>query len=254
MIGISIKPTIGVGDALQFSSLPENYYRATKKRLVDVNRPWFFDYNPYVDRDPNSVPTKTYELWNFSPTQRQWPKPRTDDKPAVYLSNAEIHASIFEVPVVLNRPRLYQHENFPFDSRHLILLHTDGVSHGKMPPHIVQHVVNKYRPTGNLFRVGLSGEEIGGVPWLKAESLWELAAVISKARLFIGVDSGPGWIASCFPDVITKIVRMKPSPETFASWVPLEIRNIHSHWDDRCRQAFNPTEDDVGFTSSYRKL
>lgn len=251
MLGISIKPTIGIGDALQFSSAPENYFRATGKRLVDVSRPWFFDHNPFVER--SSAPTKIIEMWNFSPTQRQWPKPRT--APAVYLCNAEISAAVLGVPVVMNRPRLYLYEEFPFERRRAILLHTHGRSHGTMPDHVVHHVLKKYGATGQVFHVGTEDCIVDyGVPKIKTPTLWDLAKVISESRMLIGVDSGPAWIASCFPDVIVKKLRTKPSTDVLRSWVPLEVGNIHSHWDDRCQQIFNVSEEDVGFTSTYRKI
>lgn len=253
MQGISIKPTTGVGDQLQFSSLPENYFKATGEKLVDISRPWFFDYNPYVSRI-DEKPEKVTELWNFSPQTWTWPNPRTERRPAVYTSNAEIWASLFGVPVVLNRPRLYRHEVLPFTSRQKILLHTDGWSHGQMPDHVINHVVRKYVSTGQLYLVGKSVPTILGLPIIETPTLWDLALEISQARMFVGMDSGPSWIAAAYPDVIVKKVRTKPASHVFAKWVPLEIANVHSHWDDRCHQVFNVTEDDIGFTSSYRKI
>lgn len=251
MKGISVKPTIGIGDGLQFSSVPENYFRATGEKLFDVNKSWFFDYNPYVSRKTGTMPEKTIEMWNFSPNQYPWPKLRDQ---GVYLSNAEIHAAVWDVPVVLNRPRLYRYEDFPYSQRKDILLHIDGKSHGKMPPHIIEHVIKKYGPTGRLKLIGVKDFSVYNVPKIKTPTVWDLAEVISKASMLISVDSGPSWIAACYPDVVVKIVRTKPTPEKFKEWVPLDSGNIHSHWDDRCRQVFNPTDDDIGFTSSYRRI
>ncbi len=253
MIGISIKPTIGIGDALQYSSLPENYFRATGQKLYDVNKQWFFDFNPYVERGEGVTCEKIQEMWNFSPNQYAWPIPNRPDKPKVYLSNADIWASLFKVPLVLNRPRLYRFEDFPFEDRKNILLHSRGISHGQMPDHIVAHIVKKYGKTGNLYQIGLEDQNLG-IPFLPTPTLWDLAELISKSRMVIGVDSSPCWIAACYPDVVTKVVRTKPQPDQFCDWVPLEINNIHSHWDDRSRTVYNPSEDDRGFTSSYRRI
>lgn len=251
-IGISIKKDIGLGDALQYSSLPENYYFATGTRLVDVSRPWFFDHNPYVDRE--SRPEKIIEMWNFSPTQYEWPKPRPEFRSQVYLSNAEIWASLLDVPVVLNKPRLYRFEGFPFADRKKIIVHANGVSHGEMPVHVVNHIVEKYKGIGELFQVG-TGRLIPGIPHIETTTFWDLARVISEARIFIGVDSGPGWIANCYPEVWVKKLRLKPNPpDEMRDWIPLEIRNIHSHWDDRSHQVFNSTLRDIGFSYSYRRL
>lgn len=251
-LGITIKQKIGVGDALQFSSVPENYFRATGTRIVDVSKPWFFDHNPFVLRDPPEAPKRVIEMWNFSPTQYQWPKIRPE---GIYLSNAELHAAVVGVlNPKLNRPRLYRYEDFPFQERKKILVHPQGKSHGEMPEHIMLHILKKYAGTGRLYQVGMPGDRDWGIPKIETASLWELAKVISEASMFIGVDSGPGWIACCYPDVVVKIVRTRPSVDQFKKWIPLETQNIHSHWDDRCRQVFNPSDDDVGFTYSYRRI
>ena len=230
------------------------------RKLIDVSRPWFFDYNPFVCREDKEVPEKTVDMWNF-PNQYEWPEARKKDiylgqpgerKTGVYLSNAEIWASLFNVPIVMNRPRLYRFEDHPFESRLRIIVHTHGRSHGIMPRHIIEHIKDKYR-YASLFHVGEGN--VYGIKQLETRNLWDLAYEISRARMFIGMDSGPAWIAACYPDVIVKKLRMKPNPpEELADWVPLERLNIHSHWDDRAFQIYNPTDIDIGFTSSYRKI
>lgn len=251
-LGISVKCN-GIGDGVQFTSLPENYYRATGKKLIDLSGRWFFDHNPYILR-PSELPKhRAIELWNFSPRQWDWPKPK-ERTAGVYLSNAEIWASLFGVPAVLSRPRLYFCEDFPYEDRADILFQTHGKSHGTLPEHVIRHVIDKYGPTKKLFHLGVDGDPDYGLPTVRVKSFWELAQRISSARMLIGPDSGPSWISACYPDVLTKIVRMKPTPEHFKTWTPLEQGNIHSHWDDRVRQIHNPTDDDIGFTWSYRRL
>lgn len=256
MLGISIKSTLGIGDQLQFSSLPENYYAATGEKMLDLSRPWFFDHNPYLVRDAKIVPTRKIEMWNFSPPQYPWPTPH--GKAGVYLSNAEIWASVLNLPTVLNRPRLYKYEDFPYEKRRLILLHVSGRSHGLMPLHIIEHVKKKYMRSGNLWLVGpppLPGELDYGIPRLVTTTLWEFAQLASEARMLIGMDSGPSWIAACYPDVVVKKVRTTPNPpEEFEHWVPLEVRNIHSHWDSREHGVYNISEKDIGFTWSYLRI
>src|SRR5512146_2942611 len=55
----------GIGDAVQFSSLPENYFRSTGEKLLDLSRSWVFDHNPFVVRDVKRAPIRSIELWNF---------------------------------------------------------------------------------------------------------------------------------------------------------------------------------------------
>lgn len=249
MKGFTIRP-VGIGDGVQFTSLPENYFWSTGQRLIDVSKPWYLDHNPYVDR--NSEPKEVTELWNY-PGLYPWPKVRD----TVYMSNAEIHASVFGVKnPSLIRPRLYQHEDFPFSKRSLILFHPIGKSHGVLPDFVIDHVIKKYKPTGNLFHIGLPDDPDFGIPKISTPGPWDLVRVISEARMVIGADSGPSWIAACYPDIVVKKVRVKfqfgyCEPK---DWVPLDVKNSHSFWDDRMFQIFNTFAEDVGFTSSYKKL
>lgn len=251
-IGISMRST-NIGDRLQFSSLPENFYKKTGQKLIAVDKPWFFDHNPYLETDPTIEPKKVVELWNF-PKSYDWPKPRT----SVYLTNAEIHLSILGVSnPVLNRPRLYQYEEFPFEERKDILFHPFGNSHGDLPEEVISHVVNKYSDTGNLIQIGLPEHPRVCSAIIYTPNLWDLASLISRARMFIGVDSGPSWIAACYPDVQTKKVRTRFQGGYCEpmDWVPLLIDNHHSHWDDpSIFKIYNCFEEDIGFTESFRKL
>lgn len=249
MIGITLSKSAGLGDSIQFSSLPENYFRAHGQKMVDISKPWFLDHNPYVLRDV--AYDETLELWNW-PKSYDWPRPRE----SVYLSNAEIWAKRFKVEARLNRPRLYVNESYPYELRETILLQTVGRSNGRLPEGVIQHVIDKYYETHRLYQIGLERDESLGIPWVETPTLWDLAKVISRARMVIGPDSGPAWIAACYPDVIVKKVRViwQEGYRQPKDWVPLEIDHHHSHWDDRCHQVYNTTEDDIGFTWSYRRL
>lgn len=245
MIGLSVKKTIGIGDAVQFTSAPENYFRATGQKVVDVQSHWVFNHNPYVIRGAPR-PVKTYELWNYKPE----PSPRQ----GVYLSLAERYAQIMGVPCVMSRPRLYRFEdNIRYSSRRMILFQTEGVSHGTLPDHIIRHVKEKYQSV-DLYQFGLPSMQDIGLPRICPVDVWDCARIISEAKMFIGPDSGPSWIAACYPDVINKIVRAKPSIDVLKNWVPLNASNIHSHWDDRARMVYNLSDSDIGFTWGYRRI
>lgn len=252
MIGITAAKAKGIGDRVQFTSVPENYFRMTGERLIDMDNAWYFDDNPFVVR--GKTPTKVIDLWNFSPMKYDWPVP-PEPRPPVYLSNAEIWARVVGLESTpLIRPRLYRHEDFPFEKREKIYLHTDGKSHGDLPEEIVRHVLQKYGPTKQLHIIGIAPKNTYGLPHVKTETLWDLAKVLSEARMLIGCDSGPSWIAACYPDVIVKKVRTRPAMDRYDTWTPLSVKNNHSHWDDRMFQIFVPDEKDVGAFQSYRKL
>jgi len=256
VIGISVRKTIGIGDAVQFTSVPENYFKHTGQKLVDLNDHWVFDFNPYVIRGAADLEEKLQierkiDLWQLHCTDN----PAQYRERTVYLCNAEAHARHFSYTVKLNRPRLYRFEEFPFHQRLEIILHTQGKSHGTMPEYVVRHVLDKY---GDAVRwIGLDDDwkyPLPRPPRIGIGGLWELAEAISKARMFIGVDSGPSWIAKCYPDVVVKTLRLRPNPEDLRNWVPLECCRLHSHWDDRMALIHNPGEDDAGFTWSYKRL
>lgn len=248
-IGASIRK-VGIGDGVQFSSVFENFFHATGEKLIDVSKPWYLDHNPFVLRDVE--PKRIIELWNY-PTKFPWPHVRD----SVYLSNAEIHASVFGIKSpLLTHPRLYRFEDFPFEKRNAILFHPFGCSHGGLPPRVIEHVLKKYRGA-NLYQIGLDSEPSLGIPRIHTENIWDLVEVISQARMLIGVDSGPAWLAACYPDVVVKKIRTRfqfgyCEPE---DWVPLDVKNSHSFWDDQgLFKIYNCFENDVGFTASYRRL
>lgn len=250
MIGIRIDPAIGLGDAIQFTSLPENYWRHKENKLVDLNAHWIFDHNPYVVRGVEKVDVE-HDLWYNHCHQRPafWPRP------TVLLASAEAHTCQFKIPMVLNRPRLYRYEEFPFERRETVLLHVKGRSHGRMPEHVVKHVLQKYG--SRVARIGLPDEwtySMDEPKYISTSNIWDLAQVISQARLFIGMDSGPSWIAQCYPDVVTKKLRMIPKLEELQNHVPLEWCRLNSHWDDRSAMIYNHSGDDVGFTWTYRRI
>ncbi len=252
--GFTVRTDLGLGDIVQFTSLPENYFRQTGEKLIDVTRHTLFDFNPYVDRE--STPDEVTELWaNHKPFKRSWSylSPETS-APAVYLSNAEHHVALFglkNTPLV--RPRLYRYEDFPIAKRQTVLLHTNGRSHGQMPDNCIEHVKQKYGHM-EIYRVGLPGEPCFGLPKIETPTLWDLVKVISECRIFIGVDSGPSWVAACYPDVVLKKLRLRPRAKFMDNWVPLEMANINSHWDDRAFQIYNTSEDDIGFSQSFRRI
>jgi hypothetical protein len=249
MRGIVINPSIGMGDAVQFTSVPENFFRHTGEKLADVTSHWCLDHNPYVIRNVQKV--QAVDLW----AQHCAKQPLSHGERSVYLTNAESHSRSFEYKIVMNRPRLYKFEEFPFFDRKTVILHVKGKSHGSLPHHVVEHVLKKYGSTVRF--VGDPSDwrySIDPPPFIKTESPWDLANVVSKCSIFVGPDSGPSWVAQCYPDVIVKKVRLTPNVEQLQNWVPLEVCRNSSHWDDRSAFIFNPSDDDAGFTWSYRRI
>lgn len=249
-ITISIKHSMGIGDAIQFTTVPENYFRFTGQKVIDATNHWVFDNNPYIIRNPDEILMKrsklTYE-WNHNP--RYIPKNR-----ACFTSMAEQHTGNLEINTFIRHPRLYAYEGFPIEKRERILLQTQGRSHGKMPDYIIEHVLKKYKNMP-LYHLCLPEHPDIGIPRLDTPTFWSMVEEISTCRMIIGMDSGPTWIACCYPDIVVKRLRMKPTLEELKEWVPLDAKNIHAIWDElQLHTVYNQSEDDIGFTSSYRRM
>jgi ADP-heptose:LPS heptosyltransferase len=79
--------------------------------------------------------------------------------------------------------------------------------------------------------------------------------IVAQAGIFIGVDSGPYWIAACFPRIFRKKVLMQYSPDYLRrKFVPMHVINPHVQWHDASCLYFNRGPDDAGVTFSYLKL
>lgn len=249
-ITLHIKTKMGIGDAIQFTTVPENYFRSTGQKVIDDTNHWVFDYNPYVIRNPDDVILKRSKLlygWNHNP--RYIPKNRY-----CFTSQAEQHTGNLDIIQYIRHPRLYQFEDFPFENREKILIQTHGRSHGAMPDYVIKHILKKYKNMP-LYHLCLPEHNDIGIPRLITPTFWEMAKEISECKMIIGMDSGPIWIAACYPDVVVKRLRMKPNLDELKEWVPLDAKNIHAIWDDlQLHTCYNQSEDDIGFTSSYRRI
>jgi hypothetical protein len=258
LLGITLTGAHGLGDKLQFSSFPENYWRSTGNKVVDLDCHWFFDSNPYVLRDLS--PDKVVNLWHArweSRLQRMLSLTRR------FSTLAERTSGIFGAPTSLIHPRLYRYEDAVIDPN-LVVIHTTG-SHkfqkarGEdcrrvMPQHIIDHVKTSYRDR-RLVQVGGADDLDAGVEDMRGRPYWVDAELISRAAIFIGVDSGLFWIASCFPRVIKKKVLVQyPASYLRNKFFPMNPRDSHTHWHEPNTLYFNRTDLDAGITYSYTKI
>ena len=263
MLGISLGGAQGLGDQLQFSSVPENHYRNTGEKVVDVDRSWIFDHNPYVVRD--ATPDRVVDLWATPfPLRNGITHEQYAAKP-VFFSLAERTSSIFGHVAYLRHPRLYRYEDLPrIDKR--VVLHTTGkrlppvTAQGEDAPRvlteeIIEHVRSAYRGW-EIVQVGSKDDldarvvDCRGLP-----DIWEMVKVVAQASVFIGVDSGPYWVAACYPHIFRKKVLMQYPPEHLRNrFVPMHAINLHVHWHDLSCLYFNRTRDDAGVTYGFPKL
>ena len=67
MLGVTLSGASRMGDKLQFASFPENYYKNTGEKVIDLDCAWVFDHNPFVVR--GEAPTSVVNLW-----RHPWPQ------------------------------------------------------------------------------------------------------------------------------------------------------------------------------------
>src|SRR5688572_27016356 len=189
MLGITLGGAPGLGDKLQFSSFPENYFRNTGEKVVDVDRSWIFDHNPHVVRDV--APDRLVDLWSTPfPLRKGITHEQYAAKP-LFFSLAERTSSIFGHTAYLRHPRLYRFEDLPrLDKR--VVLHTTGK---KLPPvtaqgedaprvlsaEIIEHVRTAYRGH-EIVQVGASDDVDAGVVDCRGiADIWEVVKIIAQA-------------------------------------------------------------------------
>ena len=262
-LGITLAGALGIGDKLQFSSFPENYFRNTGQKVVDVDRVWIFDHNPYVVRD--AQPDRIINLWT-----QKWlegdsvPLEDYKTKP-VFSSIAERTSRIFGHTAYLRHPRLYQFEELPTLEKRIVL-HTTGKN---IPPHVAlgedrlrrlsEEIISRVRDVYagyEIIQIGSASDVDAHVVDCRGlADIWEVTRLIAQARMFIGVDSGPYWIAASYPRIFRKKVMMQYAADYLREqFVPMHVLDPHSHWHDASCLYYNRTTDDAGVTYSYLKI
>lgn len=243
--GILIPKNIGIGDAIQFTSLPENYFKTTGKKLVDLSRHWVFDRNPYIIREFYGE-IKIHKLWERFLNKDFYSKHEYREI-IQYRSNAEVWASMMGVEIHTRRPNLYYVRGVV---ENLTLVWEHGISQSHLQYITLKHVQDKYswkiQGDWNLHFYSKA---------YRFPDMWTMVEAISKCRQIIGPFSGPSWIAACFPHITVKAVFSKSFTHVLEKRIPLNRNEQDSLFDDMgLFKFYNQTDKDVGYTESYLKL
>lgn len=244
-----------LGDWIYASSLPENFYKLTGQKIIEFNRTWVFDHNPYVDRDtPLDSVDKIIDI-----------------KPAWYRSNRDVPImysfadnlmALLETDKLpyCRHPRFYRYENEDIIPNRLII-HVQGRFFDKPTPRIIsdeviQHILDKYKIYDIIQIGGMSDKKIEGAIDKRGLDPWDVVKLMSSAAIFIGVDSGPYHIAQAYPRINRKLIITKDqfkSDWPANSWI-LDPKNRFSYWYDWDTMFFNEFDRDAGLTTSYLKI
>lgn len=243
MIALEIPNCLGIGDAIQFSHIPENIFYFTGEKVFDVSNCWIFDHNPYVERNSQNAKIKyKINLWETSKYFKYGYKSHAE---RFFDLFNELFGTNFKNPI-LRSPRLYFKENEKI-FRNRVLVHTTGKSE-KVPlsDDVINQIAANYKDC-EIIQIGGSNDKNTPFKKMLGLSVWETATLISCSAIFIGVNSGMMNIANCYPKIWKKIL-VSRDEEIF---VPLSKENV---WFDYNNTYYNYTKADIGTTYSYLKI
>lgn len=133
-LGITLDGAPGLGDKLIFTSFPENFFKNTGEKVIDLDGFWGFDFNPYVLRDQE--PTEVLNLW--SEPRREFGLEDFIKKP-VHFSIAERTLELFpRFKTFLRHPRLYRWENLVCSRPLQVSLHISGTTQPPLSTEIIE--------------------------------------------------------------------------------------------------------------------
>lgn len=244
-IGIVTPDYLGIGDKVQFASIPENFYKNYGEKLIDLSNCWVYDHNPYILR--NVEPEKTISFWN---------QPYKYEN---YLNRFDYLNSLLKIPKIFCRtPRLYKYENPSNVIQNKVCLHAQGKSSKHtLSKKIIDTIKDRYS-NYEIIQIGGDKDIDCEVIDFRGSDMWEMVEHIATSSIFIGVNSGPMNIATCYPHINKKILlnlgEGEFSKRQVEKFHPLSIEHHLFSWIDYGWQYFNDTEVDIGCTYSYNKI
>jgi len=234
----------GIGDAVIKSSFPENFFMNYNQKLIDIERKWIFDYNPYVerDKDPDIV-------LPFLERQREI---INKNERKSHLSHAEEYCFNFDLPkCFLRRPRLYKYEDLETD-KNQVVVHTFGKTVGPMKEYIRKQITKNYQ-NYKLIQIGMPYDPIiEGAEDARGLSVWDSIKIIASSSIFIGVNSGFHHISKAYPKVRSKLILEVPQ-DRLLNFRPMDLKN-NFEWFEFGVEYYNDTEYDIGITDAYLKI
>tara|TARA_R100001163_G_scaffold63361_2_gene55163 strand:+ start:215 stop:1111 length:897 start_codon:yes stop_codon:yes gene_type:complete len=271
-IGINIESSIGIGDKIQWTTIPESFYKYYGVKLIDAKKSWVFDHNPYVRRDVDGLFNPKFRDLDGNETsfpclyclEEHWINPNEKSTHDLTV-NGDI------VPVTIKH--LWQHRNFEpvysraewfnkilgiqsWHNRHLdfprsprlykfddpknvkptqISIHV-GPSNNNSSQYIPDFVLKKIKErytNYNIVQIGSKKDFDSPFEDKRGLDIWETVKTIAQSAIFIGVNSGPMNIANCYPHISKKL-----------------IMNREDHWEkklDRFQPLDHKTSESFGW-------
>lgn len=248
-IGISFNSALGIGDKLQFTSIPENFYFTHGYKIIDVDKSWVYDYNPYVDRE--SKADEIYNPWASQNINIE-NKIRNNELKYELLGLSLRAAAALDLNIRLRHNRLYIYEDQPIESKKVVI-HTNGRSEGgQINDEIIDQIYENYNGY-QIYQIG--GKDDRNTPFIDMRGLdvWKTAEFIASAEIFIGVNSSMMHLANCYTKVRKKIIILQYNQEDLKYFYPSAYHK-YTHWIDYNNELYNQYDYDIGATMSYKKI
>jgi|TARA_R100000084_G_C4651371_1_gene149907 hypothetical protein len=285
--GIDIEGHNGLGDTVQFTNIPEYFYKVTGGvKLIDIKKTWVFDHNPYVLRDVHDFPVFKQHDENGNPCKLPvvydetfkanllWRTDGNGQKDATSRSYWFSRAIGVEprdhIELDLPRgPRLYKYEDPKEVNPTQIAIHIGPSNHPRrgggegryIPKNVLERIKLRY-PNYDIIQIGSLNDHESEFIDKRGAEIWETVKIIAQSAIFIGVNSGPMHIANCYPHInkkyiITSTVENE-SVEDITQFLPLVGESFDrmewAGWVDHGWQYYNTKDFDIGCTYSYKKI
>ena len=253
MLGIYWQGANKAGDRISRSSLPENYYKNTGDKLVDLEGFTFLENNPFVikkeDIHPNTLSrVERRNLWNYSIGA---------DVTHCKTMAHEICKNWGLEKCYLTSPRLYRFENSYVYPKTMVI-NTTGDNQGAMSLKILNTIREKYHDYLCYQIGGINDVDFNYDIDRRGMDFWLVAKLISESELYIGPDSFCHWIAKCYPRIRRKILLVNKNEERCENFFPRGLNDHSNPFDTwlECDGAdyYNIFQQDYGITKSYLSL
>ena len=261
MLGVTMagnaRKFLGLGDQIQLTSIPENFFKNTGEKVIDLDNNFLFDYNPYIIRNQN--PSKVLDIWTMTdPTITKYFYNLKKWIPSLSEKNLHFAERLLNLKFkcFLRHPRLYKFEDSIINPKKIVV-HLTGISTGECPEKIAKQIMENYEGF-EIHQIGYKEDKYyNGFIDSRGLNFWDSAKLISESLIFIGVSSSMMNLAFCYPRVVKKIIITESDNERaqiMDNMMPMDTENGHYHWLDWSFCFYNKTEDDIGVSFSYKKI
>lgn len=265
-----------IGDQICTTALPENIFHATGEKCIITDPAiWAFKYNPYVvHMDESQCPADALEINvipdNRVPEQRQ--HYQTVHKTNISAGQTQYMATNIGIEnPKLRHPRLYVYEDLEREPDKIII-NTSGSDRTRdnepavrynfgedqvrvLDQPIIDQILINYK-NYRIYQIGSKADPLvgGHCVDLRGIDYWESIREVATASRFIGVDSGPRHMASCYPGIDIRVLLVQYPEKTLITSRPGDINHWLFSWLDPTHTYFNRYEHDVAYTFSYKKI